>query len=612
MLPEAPPNYLWVFNIMDKKLIPINYTSRDFGSIRRELENFARRHYPDTYKDFNEASFGSLMLDTTAYIGDILSFYLDYQTNESFLDSAIEYNNVVRLGRQLGYRQRTSPASYGVLSFYVEVPSVTTGLGPDPALIPILQAGATFNTTGGGAYTLLDDVDFAQQGTQTVVGKVDRATGNPITYVMRSKGRAVSGQGAVAQISMGSFQRFQAVELPASNVSDIIKVVDSQGNEYFEVNNLSQNIIYKAVRNTGLNRASVPNLLRAVPVARRFVLETIDGRTWLQFGYGSSDNKLTNPVVDPTEVVLDLNGRTYSSDLDFDPTKLLSTDKFGIAPSDTVLTIEYRFNTVKDANAAVNTVTRIGDSKMKFVSQGSLTVGSRSTVIQSLEVTNEQAFLGDIALPSSDEVRQRVFSYFATQHRAVTAQDYQALVYGMPAKFGAVKRAAVIKDSSEFKRNLNIYVISQTSNGKLTKSNTTLKNNIKNWLLQYKMINDTIDILDARIVNYAIEYEVMIELGSNRFDVINKCNDAILSKLSHTPDIGEPLSLTTFYKVLQGVPGVLDVGSLAAKLRSGNIYSESNYSFQDALSADGRQVLADPNVIFEMKYPNVDLIGSVR
>ncbi len=597
---------------MQKKIIPINYTSRDFESIRQELENFARRYYPNTYQDFNEASFGSLMLDTVAYVGDILSFYLDYQTNESFLDSAVEYSNVLRLARQLGYKQTTSPASYGLLTFYIEVPAATTGLGPDPALTPILEAGSTFNSVGGGTYTLLGDVDFNNSAVETVVGQVNPLNGQPTTYVLRLKGRAVSGRGNVATIPMGDFQRFQVVKIPAPNISDVIRVLDTDGNEYYEVDNLSQNIVYKAIRNTGENRRTVPNILKAVPVARRFALETINGETYLQFGYGSANNKLTNPVVDPTEVILDLNGRTYSTEIDFDPTKLISTDKFGIAPANTTLTVEYRYNTTTDVNAGVDTITQIGDARLRFKSQGSLSTASRATVRNSLEVSNEQSFVGDVSLPSTEEVRQRTYSHFATQNRAVTGRDYQALCYSMPPKYGMIKRAAVLKDTDEFKRNVNILVISESSTGKLIKSNATLKNNLKNWLLHYKMISDTIDILDPLIVNYAVEYEVMTDLGANRFEVINRCTDALASQLSFVQDIGERLSLTQMYRILQKVEGVVDVSSLEVKLRSGNLYSESNYNFEGALSADGKNVLASSNVIFELKYPNLDLIGSVR
>jgi len=597
---------------MSKKNVAINYTSRDFESIRNDLEDFAKRYYPDTYKDFNRASFGSLMLDTVSYVGDILSYYLDYQMNETFLDSAIEYNNVVKLARQLGYKLQTSPSSYGRLTFYIEVPASALGLGPDESLIPVLQAGSTFNSTGGGFYTLLGDVDFSKEGNQIVVGSADSATGIPLTYVIRATGTAVSGRAATETFSIGAFERFRKVPLGASNISNVIRVVDSEGNTYFEVDHLSQNIIYKAIRNTTTTRSTVPNILKAVPVARRFTVETIDNQTFLQFGYGSDSNELTNPVVDPTEVVLDLNGRTYTTDTDFDPTKLIDTDKFGIGPSDTTLTVEYRFNTTQDVNAAVDTITGVSSANIRFANQGSLPSSDRNSVINSLEVTNEEQFVGSVSLPSSEEIRQRAFSYFATQNRAVTAQDYQAICYGMPAKFGMIKRVAVAKDPDEFKRNVNIYVMSENSSGKLTVANTSLKNNLKNWLTQYKMISDTVDILDAEIVNFEIDYEILIDINANRFNVINNCNDRLTSKFSAKQDIGEPIKITEIYRELLKVDGVVDVTSVDVGLKSGGIYSESNYDFDSALSADGRMIEAQPNVVFELKYPNVDIKGSIR
>tara|TARA_A100000172_G_scaffold899_1_gene824 strand:- start:645 stop:2438 length:1794 start_codon:yes stop_codon:yes gene_type:complete len=597
---------------MSKKNVAINYTSRDFESIRRDLEEFAKRYYPNTYKDFNRASFGSLMLDTVSYVGDILSFYLDYQMNETFLDSAVEYSNVVRLARQLGYKLQTSPSSYGRMTFFVEIPAASSGLGPDSTLTPVLQAGSNFTSTGGGFYTLLEDVDFNKEGNQVVVGSADSTTGAPLTYVIRATGTAVSGRAGTESFAVGSFERFRKVPLGVTNVSNIISVTDSEGNEYFEVDHLSQNVIYKAIRNTTTTRSTVPNLLKATPVARRFVVETINNQTFIQFGYGSDSNDLTNPVVDPTEVVLDLNGRTYTTDADFDPTKLIDTDKFGVGPSDTTLTVQYRFNTTSDVNAAVDTITGIAAANFKFGNQGSLSLANRNSVISSLEATNEEQFVGSVSLPSSEEIRQRAFSHFATQNRAVTAQDYQAICYGMPAKFGMIKRVAIAKDPDEFKRNVNIHVMSENSVGKLIVANSTLKNNLKNWITQYKMISDTVDILDAEIVNFDISYEILIDINANRFDVIGTCSQRLADKFSMKQDIGEPVKITEIYKELQKVDGVVDVTSVDVGLKSGGIYSESNYDFDAALSSDGRMIEAQPNVIFELKYPNVDIKGSIR
>jgi len=599
---------------MAKKLQPIDYTSRDFDSIRRDLENYAKRYYPDTYKDFNKASFGALMLDTVSYVGDILSFYLDYQTNESFLETSIEYNNVIRLARQMGFKLNTSPSSYGILTFYIQVPSDNNTAGPNLDYAPVLRAGSIFSSTGGGLYTLIEDVDFSIPTNQVVVGTVDSTTGNPTNFVIRAQGRAVSGRTLFKEVEIGDFQRFMRVDLETARVAEVLSVTDSEGHEYVEVDHLSQNVIYKAIRNTNTStNSTVRNLLKAVPVARRFVVEREGQATYLQFGYGSDSELLSNSVVDPTNLVLDLNGRDYVTDLDFDPTKLISTDKFGIAPSNTTLRIGYRVNLNNDVNAAVETIVGVDRPLLRFTSQGSLSQGIRNTVISSLEVLNEEPFVGDVSLPSSDEIKQRVFGFYATQNRAVTIQDYQSICYGMPAKFGSIKRAAVVRDFDEFKRNLNVYVVSEDTSGKLLSANITLKNNLRNWLLQYKVVNDTIDILDAQIINFGINYVVAIDLNTNRFTVINRANAALRDYLLRNQyDIGESILITEFYKVLQKVNGIVDVVDLEIVGRSGASYADSSYNFDSSLSADGRRIEAQDNAIFELKFPNIDIKGAIQ
>jgi len=597
---------------MAKKGFSIDYTSRDFDSIRADLENYARRYYPENYQDFNQASFGSLMLDTVSYIGDILSFYVDYQANESFLDSAVEYNNVIRLARQMGFRLKSSPSSYGLLTFYVQIPAISNGVGPDTQYIPTLQAGSEFLSQGGGSYTLLNDVNFSGMGTQIVVGSVDSSTGNPINYVVRAQGRAVSGRVSRETFELGDFEKFRRVQLNANNVSEIIKVTDSSGNEYFEVDNLSQNVIYKPVRNTSATRTTVTNILKAVPVARRFTIENQNNLVTLQFGYGSQSELLTNSVVDPTEVVLELNGRNYSTDKDFDPTKLIATDKFGIAPANTTLIVDYRHNTTADANAAINSITTKGAAFFRFPNEGALSKGTRNTVVSSLEITNEVPFVGDISLPSAEEIRERAIGYFATQNRAVTIEDYKFITYGMPGKYGAVHRASVVRDFNEFRRNLNIYVMSVNESGKLTAANSTLKSNLKTWLAQYKMINDTVDILDAIIVNFGVNYTIMSDGTSSRYALIANTTQALIAHFRNHYDIGESIDVANIIKVLQNVTGVLDVTNVRFVLKDGGIYARSSYNLQGNLSADGRMLKAKSNVIFELKFPNVDIKGSIK
>jgi len=599
---------------MPRKLQPINYTSREFDSIRRDLENYAKRYYPNTYKDFNEASFGSLMLDTVSYIGDILSFYLDYQANESFLDSAIEYNNVVRLARQVGFKISPSPSSYGVLTFYIEVPTtLAVGGAPDLSYAPTLRAGSQFSSLGGGTYTLLEDVNFSNISNLAVAGAINSDTNSPNSWIIRAQGEVVSGRLTTTEVEIGEFERFLKVQLPTDKVAEIISVEDSEGHEYFEVSTLSQNVVYKEIQNNNADKDNAPAVLKAVPVGRRFTIEYEGDRTFLQFGYGSDSELLSKSIADPSEVVLQLHGRDYVTDREFDPTRLIDSDKFGIAPANTTLRIVYRINTVRDANAAVNSVTDVGDTIFKFTNSGALSATRRSSVQNSLELTNEEPITGDISLPSSDEVRQRVLSYFATQNRAVTPEDYVTIAYAMPGSFGAIKRCALVRDFAELRRNLNLYVVSEAvTTGKLIASNATLKSNLKTWLSQYKMVNDTIDILDARIVNFGVQYIIMTDRETNRYTALGNADTALRDHFSNTAYIGEPIYITDIYKVLQGVPGVVDVLSAEIVEKSGGNYSETSYNMDEALSSDGRFIEAERNIIFEIKYPDMDIKGSVQ
>ena len=234
--------------VKDKK-IPIKYTSRDFNSIKRDLEDYARRYYPDTYKDFSEASFGSLMVDTVAYIGDILSYYVDYSVNESFFDTAIEYNNVLRHARRLGYKYVGRASATGIVSLYVMVPANSLGLGPDRDYIPLVKRGTTFRSQNGVGFMLVENVDFSNSAATTVVGRVNTSTGVPTHYAVRMFGRVVSGGMTQETKAVGPFERFKKVPIKNKNFSELLSVIDSDGNEYFEVENLSHNLVYREYSN---------------------------------------------------------------------------------------------------------------------------------------------------------------------------------------------------------------------------------------------------------------------------------------------------------------------------------------------------------------------------
>ena len=593
---------------------PINYTSRDFQTIKNDLENYAKRYYPTTFKDFSEASFGSLMLDMVAYVGDQLSFYADFQANESFLDSAIRYDNIVRLSETIGYKHTGAARSTGLATFYILVPVAPSSRAPDADYLPILRAGSTLSGESNAIFTLIEDVDFGNPANEITVGRTNTTTGNPTFFAVRASGQVVSGQKFSEQITVGNYQRFLRLRLERDNITEVISVTDSQGNEYFEVENLSQDIVLSQVSNTDAStRDTVPYNIRTKPVPRRFTTEfDTSGNTFIQFGYGSADNLTSNLIADPADVVLNVNSKPYITDQTFDPTNLIKTDKFGVVPVNTTLTIDYTANTADTSNASVGTINTIITPQLKFKDRSILSETVIGTMISGIEVDNEEPILGDTAELTGEEIRVRAFGTYAAQNRAVTREDYISLVYRLPPKFGKVKRVNVVRDEDSLKRNLNLYVLAESNNGDFALPNSVLKENIKTWIQQYKMINDTIDILSGRIINYGIRYKIIAELDQNKFDILQTCTQKLQDEyLNVKLNLGEPVYLSEIYKLLNQVPGVVDTTDVELINLTGGIYSDYPYDMVSHMSADGRYLVIPQDTAAEVLLPGTDIVGVI-
>ena len=595
------------------KNVPINYTSREFNTIKQDLVDYAKRYYPDTFQDFTDASFGSMMLDTVAYVGDVLSFYVDYQANESFLDTALEYDNVIKHGKQLGYKFTTNPSSYGLVSLFVLVPAAVAGVGPDRDYMPILKRGSTFSTDDGNTFTLIEDVDFGRELNDVVVANVDETNGNPLDYAVKAFGVVASGELFEQQTTVGAYEKFLRIEMEDDTITDIISVFDSDGNQYFEVDYLTQNTVYRDISNTDSGTEGNPrSILSPISVPRRFVVDNdLDG-VFLQFGQGKEQNELQG-VLDPSQLTLQLNGRNYITDSSFDPNKLGFSDKLGIVPSNTTLTITYRKNVSDDVNAASNSIVNPQELEFTFRNEENLSANEILAVQTSLECTNEEPITGDISFPDTEEVKARIKGTFAAQNRAVTMEDYVSLIYQMPAKFGAIKRASVMRDPDSIYRNINIYLISEDQDGLLTSPNSLIKRNVKTWLSSKKMISDTIDLLDAKVVNLGINFSILAQKGLNRFEVLDTAIGALRERYSDIYfEIGEPIYITDIYTILNAVPGVVDTIDVQLVEKTGGVYSAATYDFDSNMSDDGRYLKVPKNVILELKYPDLDIKGVVK
>ena len=289
----------------------INYTSRDFNSIREDLISYAQRYYPDHVKDFSQPSFGAMLIDSVAYVGDILSFYLDYQANESFMSTAIEYNNVVKIARTLGYKLQTNPSSYGTVTIYVLVPVESNTVAPDTDYMPILKRGSTFSSTNGTSFTLVEDVNFADSTLEKVVAQVDSDSGAPTKYAVRANAQVVSGEIGIENIDVGAYSKFPKFKLDTKNIAEVLSIEDGNGNRYYEVDHLTQNVIYLPIINNNEDRDTVKNILKPIAVSRRFTVEKDAENTHIQFGGGSEETE--TKYLDPSNVILDVFGKNHTT-----------------------------------------------------------------------------------------------------------------------------------------------------------------------------------------------------------------------------------------------------------------------------------------------------------
>ena len=595
----------------NKKRI-VDYTSRDFNSIKQDLENLARVHYPETYRDFSENTFGSFVLDSVAYVGDMLSYYLDYQVNESFLETALEYDNVRRIAKNYGYKFRPRPAAYGLATFYVIVAATTTGLGPDSKYIPVLKTGSEIASSTGATFVLTEDVNFNHPNNDVVAARFSDTTGKPTSYAIRAYGQVKSTVLFRTTKEVSGFTKFRRVRVGPGSISEIISVVDSDGNEYYEVENLAQDVIYVETTNSSVRSDNVRSILKPKVVPRRFVVEQDAEGTYLQFGSGTDEEILTTDVLDPSQVALRMSGRSYISDDSFDPSKLLDSNTLGIVPSNTTLTVIYEANDSDSVNVNAGNLRNMLTTVMDFPNRNNNNVSTELTVRNSIEVSNDEAIVGNTAIPTLEELKIRSYSSYAAQSRVVTKNDYETYCYSMPAKFGAIKRANVVSDPSFTDKRISLYVINEDTDGNLVQTNQTVKDNLKIWLNRNRMLTDRIDIHDATIMNIGFDYQINVDPTRDKLGVLNTVNRKLNDEMSEKMYIGEPFSISNVYNTINKTNGVVDVKEVKMKVASGTGRSNPSISIEDLLSKDGTKLIPPNNIILEIKNFFIDVRGTAQ
>jgi hypothetical protein len=408
-----------------------------------------------------------------------------------------------------------------------------------------------------------------------------------------------------------SFEKFRRVRIGDSTISEVVSVEDKQGNKFYEVDFLSQETILLETSNPTVKQDGVRSIMKPFVTARRFVLEQDNTGTYLQFGFGSDEDD-DSGLTDPSDVALRLHARNHITSNSFDPNKMLGTDKLGISPFGTTLKVVIRKNDSTNVNVGARGLDTIVDASMKFESEVDLNSSKVSDVRGSLEVGNDKPIVGQSLDTASEEIKIQSKNYYATQNRAITKQDYEALSYFMPKKFGSIKRVNLINEPSATNRKLTMYVLSQNSDGHLILSNDRIKNNLKTWLTKYKNINDHLEIFDAKIVNFGINFEISVDPRFNKEEVINLAIKNLSDKYKDKLYIGEPVYITDISNIIVKTKGVTDVSKIEIINKKSGKYSNTPIELNKILSRDNTYYKTPKNVIMEIKYPLEDIKGKAK
>lgn len=601
-----------------KRIKERKYLNKDFDGFKRDLLDYARTYYNDANRDFSEASFGGMLLDFASYVGDVSSFYLDHQYQETFTDSAVENRNIQRLLEKDGVKiVGASPAVLNA-TFFIEVPAISDpNPRPNPAALPILQAGTVIRSNNGVEFELVEDVDFRETNPNGVllaevsIGQLN-SSNIPTTFFLKRKEICISGQRASDSFSVGSFEPFKTFTLSKENVTEIISVTDSLGNVYYEVDALNEDTVYKAVTNIASDFADVPDNLIPIPAPYRFISKmNLQTRlTTLTFGGGSAETLNDDIIPDPSEFAVPLYGKRTFSRFSINPGNLLKTTTLGILAPNTTVTVTYRHGGGLNHNIPRKSVSGVVQTRITF--PGSPDPATAQFVRSSLDASNDEKAGGGEDAPSIDDLKLRAPSVKASQGRIVSKPDLLARLYTMPSNFGRVFRAS-IRSNPDNPMASQLFVVSRDLNGQLTISPDALKKNIRTFLSTYRIISDAIDILDAQIINIGVDFSIVVDPRENKQIVVQN----VVKKLSaffqqKNFDIDQPLVLSDLHNIIFNNPGVISVDTINVKNINTSVGQRtySNVQFNVEANTSKGIVIGPPGSIFEVKYKNFDLQGT--
>ena len=604
----------------------INYINKDFGEFRNQLINYSQTYFPSTYTDFTNSSVGMMFIEQAAYIGDVLSFYMDNQIQENFLQYARQPDNLYDMAYMYGYKPKTTGLAEVDIDFYQQVPAKLSGSEyiPDYDYALYLPANTQVSTTGGSIvnFTTQDPIDFSISSSldQTFETVAALSLGIPSYYLLKKTRKTYSGTIATTTFSVGDPQEFLTFNITDSNIAGILDVVDSNGNIWYEVDYLGQELIYDSLRNTNVNDPNTsldtdaPFLLQTKQVQNRFATRFLNSTTLqLQFGAGNPADTTEEVIPNPFNVGLGLPFEQNKLTAAYSPTNFIFTNTYGVSPTNTTLTVRYYTGGGVQSNVLANTTTNLNTGGIKFI-QGGLNSNTAQYVFDSLASNNPFGASGGKDGDTVEEIRQNSISNFTTQLRNVTADDYLVRALSMPSRYGKVSKAHTQKPKAdEANTTLDLYVLTEDANNKLTVASDTIKNNLKKYIEQYRMIGDTISIKDAFVINFSVDFEIITYPNFNSNQVLEVCIRSLQTYFdTNRWQISQPIIIPDLFVLLDQLDGVQTVKNVFINNKTGTTkgYSQWAYDMKGANQNGTIFPSLDPS-IFEIRYPNTDIKGRV-
>jgi hypothetical protein len=604
----------------------IQYLNKDFTELRASLINYARTYFPTTYNDFSPSSPGMMFMEMAAYVGDVLSFYLDNQIQENYLQYARQTNNLYELAYMFGYKPNVTQVATVNIDFYQQVPNI--GTSPDFSYALSVPANSVVSSPNT-SFIIQDPVDFSISSsgdpTEITVYSIDSG-GNPTFFLLKKTRKAISSTVNTTTFSFGIPQQFSTVEIAGENIAGILDIFDNNGNQWYEVDYLAQDTVFDSIKNTNVNDPNLsqysgdtPYLLQLKEVQRRFTTRFLNSTTLqLQFGAGTSADTDEEILPNPDNVGLGLPFEIDKLTTAYSPSNFIFTKTYGIAPSNTTLTVRYLTGGGVSANASANTITSLTLGTPTFLNNN-LDSTIANTVLASFAVNNLEAADGGGDGDTIEEIRQNASANFASQLRNVTQDDYLVRALSMPAKFGVVSKAYIEPTKAQSISSggamgvLDLYVLSYDISKKLKIASQALKQNISTYLSQYRMVNDSVNVKDAFIINIGVNFDIIVLPNYNSNEVLTKCILALQDYFAIDKwQINEPIVLRDLYILLDNIDGTQTIKNIEITNKVGINLGYSQYSYDTKGATNGNVIYPslDP-MIFEVKYPNTDIQGRV-